>query len=193
MLGFGILKGLAVTLKHFAETYIDDLKYFPRRYSEDALAERQSVSGRGIFTIQYPKQDKVVAEQFRYLPFLMYDETDQSPLDAIRCTACGICARVCPPQCIWIVRAKDENGKPMTRPAEYYIDIDLCMNCGLCAEYCPFDAIAMDHDKKLADYERWEAHVFDLERLMRPASYYQEIRPTQYANAQTEKAQNSEG
>jgi len=184
MLGIGILKGLAVTFKHFAETYIDDLKYFPRRYSEDALSERQSVRGKGLFTIQYPKQDREVAEQFRYLPFLIYDETGETPMDGIRCTACGICARVCPTQCIWIVRAKDENGKPMTRPAEFNIDIDVCMNCGFCAEFCPFNSIAMDHDRKLADYERWDAHVYDLKKLLRPASFFQQIRPTEYAEQQ---------
>ena len=50
-----------------------------------------------------------------------------------RCTACGICAKVCPQQCIWIVRAKDERGKPLTRPAEFQIDTTICMNCGLFA------------------------------------------------------------
>ena len=45
MFGLGIAKGLAVTLKHFVATYIDDLKYFPRRYSEEALAARQRPDG----------------------------------------------------------------------------------------------------------------------------------------------------
>jgi NADH-quinone oxidoreductase subunit I len=64
---------------------------------------------------------------------------------------------------------------------EFYIDIDICMNCGYCAEYCPFDAIKMDHDYEIASYDRKEAHLFDLERLMKPASYYAEIRPENYA------------
>lgn len=183
MFGIGILKGLAVTLRHFAETYIDDLKYFPQRYNQDAFRDRQSVRGRGIFTIQYPRQDREVPERSRYLPFLIYDEKGGSPRDGMRCTACGICARVCPPQCIWIVRAKDEKGKPLTRPAEFTIDIDVCMNCGFCAEFCPFDSITMDHDQKLADYDRWGAHLYDVEKLLRPASYYEELRPIEYAEA----------
>lgn len=181
MLGFGIAKGLAVTLKHFVETYIDDLKYFPRRYSEEAMERRQNVDGRGIFTVQYPEQELEVPENFRYIPFLVYDEEAESVYEGIRCTSCGICAKVCPPQCIWIVRTKDEKGKPIPQPAEFYIDIDICMNCGYCAEFCPFDAIIMDHDWKLADYDRMDGHIHDMERLLKPDTYYQQIRPAQYA------------
>jgi NADH-quinone oxidoreductase subunit I len=191
MLGFGILKGLAVTLKHFVATYIDDLKYFPRRYSEEALERRQSVSGSGLFTVQYPEQELEPKEGFRYIPFLVYDEDKASVYEGIRCTSCGICAKVCPPQCIWIVRTTDEKGKPIPQPAEFYIDIDVCMNCGFCAEFCPFDAIIMDNDWKLANYERFESHIFDLQTLLRPASHYKAIRPTEYALKNEEKEEAS--
>jgi NADH-quinone oxidoreductase subunit I len=79
------------------------------------------------------------------------------------------------------VRTKDEKGKPIPQPAEFYIDIDVCMNCGYCAEFCPFDAIIMDHDWKLADYDRFDGHIHDLDKLLKPAGYYQQIRPAQYA------------
>jgi NADH-quinone oxidoreductase subunit I len=192
MLGFGVVKGLAVTLKHFVETYIDDLKYFPRRYSEEAMEARQSVSGRGIFTVQYPEQELTHTENFRYIPFLVYDEDKESVFEGIRCTSCGICAKVCPPQCIWIVRTTDEKGKPIPQPAEFYIDIDVCMNCGYCAEFCPFDAIIMDHDWKLADYDRFDGHIHDLDRLLKPASYYEQIRPMQYAENNPEEDEEDE-
>ena len=39
-------------------------------------------------------------ERFRYIPMLIWDTENNEDL----CTACGICAKVCPPQCIWIVR-----------------------------------------------------------------------------------------
>ncbi len=193
MLGLGIAKGLSVTLKHFVETYIEDLRYFPRRYSEEAMEFRQSVKGRGLFTVQYPEQELPVPESFRYIPFLVYDEDGESGEKKIRCTACGICAKVCPPQCIWIVRAKDEKGKPVSQPAEFCIDIDVCMNCGFCAEFCPFDSIVMDHDWKMADYERLEGHIFDLHTLLKPASYYQQIRPVQYAERQASKKKERKG
>ena len=99
----------------------------------------------------------------------------------IRCTACGICAKNCPPQCIWIKRDKVDNpatGRKATIPVEFYIDIDLCMNCGICAEVCPFDAIKMDHYYELANYDRFANHILDLERLKKPASYWEQIAPT---------------
>ena len=187
MLGIGIAKGLAVTLKHFVETYIDDLKYFPHRYSEAALQSRQSLQGRGLFTVQYPEQELPVPEAFRFVPFLVYDITGDTGEKAIRCTACGICAKVCPPQCIWMVRAQDDRGKPLSKPAEFSIDIDVCMNCGFCAEFCPFDSIVMDHDYKLADYDRRAEHIYGLQKLLRPAGYYARIRPVQHASRRVAK------
>jgi NADH-quinone oxidoreductase subunit I len=93
----------------------------------------------------------------------------------VRCTSCGICAKVCPPQCIWIVRTNDpQTGRPVPEPAEFYIDADICMNCGYCSEYCPFDAIKMDHDYEIASYGR---NVYNMEKLLKSADYYASIRP----------------
>ena len=77
-------------------------------------------------TIQYPEEKRQLPERFRYIPMLIYD----TPKGEDRCTACGICAKVCPPQCIWIVRDKDPNGKPVPRAADFYIDASICMSCG---------------------------------------------------------------
>jgi len=54
------------------------------------------------------------------------------------------------------------------------------MNCGLCAEYCPFEAIRMDHDYEIANIDRYKHHIFDLDKLLKPASYYANIRPKQF-------------
>ena len=65
------------------------------------------------------------------------------------------------------------------------------MNCGFCAEYCPFDAIKMDHDFELASYTRGESHLYGLDKLMKPVSYYESIRPvnaSREAAARAEKA-----
>jgi NADH-quinone oxidoreductase subunit I len=51
------------------------------------------------------------------------------------------------------------------------------MNCGFCAEYCPFDAIKMDHNFDVASTSR---SVYNLEKLLKPASYYAEIRPLNF-------------
>jgi NADH-quinone oxidoreductase subunit I len=191
MYGIGLIKGLGVTLKHFVETYVDDLRWLGRGryYNEDALKIRQGTDARGVFTVQYPEEKLSVPEEFRYIPFLVYDENvDGTRKD--RCTSCGICTKVCPPQCIWIMRSNDpETGRPIPAPTEFFIDIDICMNCGLCAEYCPFDAIKMDHVYELASYDRSSAHIYNKERLSKPASYYAAIRPKNYAREEAARVE----
>lgn len=181
MYGKGILKGLGVTLKRFTDTYLDDISWWLRgkkRYNTtEGIAHRSSKNTRGIFTVQYPEEQLIQPEEFRYVPFLVYDEGAEGKKE-VRCTSCGICSKVCPPQCIWIVRTNNpQTGKPVPEPAEFYVDMDICMNCGFCAEYCPFDAIKMDHDFAIASYER---NVYGLEKLLKPASYYAEIRPQNF-------------
>ncbi len=182
MYGKGLLKGLGVTFMRFWNTYWEDAVWVWRRittgekryYSKEGVAHRSSKDARGIFTVQYPEEKLPVPEEFRYVPFLVYDEGAEGKKE-IRCTSCGICAKVCPPQCIWIVRTNDPaTGRPVPQPAEFYIDADICMNCGFCSEYCPFDAIKMDHDYEIASYGR---SIYNLDKLMKPASYYASIRP----------------
>ena len=125
-------------------------------------------------TIQYPEEKLPVPEEFRVIPFLVYDERPDGEKKLL-CTSCGICAKVCPPQCIWIVRSTDPStGRPIPDPSEFYIDADICMNCGLCAEFCPFDAIKMDHDYELSSFDR---NVYDMEKLSKSSKYYETIRP----------------
>jgi NADH-quinone oxidoreductase subunit I len=187
MKGQGILKGIGVTLRHIFDTYAEDLKAGRKRYyTEDGVRQRMTPDTKGIFTVNYPEERLPVAENFRFVPFLVYEEENGEKVP--RCTACGICSKVCPTQCIWITRAEDpETGKPVKTPASFDIDIDLCMNCGYCAEYCPFDAIKMDHDYELATYERMEANVHNIDVLLKPATYYASIRPTYYAAEQKAK------
>ncbi|MGD2159344.1 MAG: 4Fe-4S binding protein [Anaerolineales bacterium] len=180
MYGKGILQGLGVTLKHLVETYLDDIKWWGKRYyTEEGIAHRMSKDVKGIFTVQYPEEKLPVPEEFRYIPFLLYEEQAGERND--RCTACGICAKVCPPQCIWIERQEDpDTGRPVPEPSQFYIDVDICMNCGFCAEFCPFDAIKMDHDYELSLYNRHQHNIYDMEKLSKPVSYYAEIRPLNY-------------
>jgi NADH-quinone oxidoreductase subunit I len=188
--GFGILKGLSVTLKRFIDTYIEDIRWLGKRYyTKDGLAFRMSAETRGVFTVQYPEEKLPVPEEFRFIPFLLY-EVDENGEKHDRCTSCGICAKVCPPQCIWIVRTNDPNtGRPVPEPKEFYIDTDICMNCGFCAEYCPFDAIKMDHDYELAVYDRHVNNIYDKEKLSKPVSYYASIRPTNFAREESARAE----
>ncbi|MBI5946414.1 MAG: 4Fe-4S binding protein [Chloroflexi bacterium] len=181
MYGKGILKGLSVTWKRFWDTYTEDISWMLRgkkRYNTvEGVAHRSSKDTKGIFTVQYPEEQLIVPEEFRYVPFLVFDEGADGKKE-VRCTSCGICAKVCPPQCIWIVRTNDPaTGRPVPVPTDFFVDMDICMNCGFCAEYCPFDAIKMDHDINIASYQR---NIYNLEKLMKPASYYAGIRPENY-------------
>lgn len=182
MNGIGFAKGMWVTLRHFIATYADDLRYGFRKYSHsvDNFEVRQGTKAKGAFTVQYPEEKLAMPERFRFVPFLVvedYDHPDRPGKDW--CTSCGICAKVCPPQCIWIVRSNDPTtGKPVPEPEAFFIDIDICMNCGFCAEYCPFDAIKMDHDYELASYDRTTNHVFDKQKLSKELSYWKTIAPT---------------
>jgi len=74
-----------------------------------------------------------------------------------RCTACGLCAEVCP------VEVPDEyndglqNRKavyvrsPHAIPNFYGIDRDACTRCGKCVEVCPTDAIDLDLEDETQD------------------------------------------
>jgi NADH-quinone oxidoreductase subunit I len=189
MKGAGIIRGLGVTLKHFIDSYLDDIKFWGKRYyTREGIEHRRSADVRGIFTVQYPDEKLPVPEEFRYIPILVYEDDEQGERK-YRCTACGICAKVCPPQCIWIERAiNPKTGRPMPSPKEFFIDVDICMNCGMCAEYCPFDSIKMDHDYEIASYNRLDSHIYNLEKLARPVSYYAQIRPTNYAREEEARA-----
>jgi NADH-quinone oxidoreductase subunit I len=149
-----------------------------KRYNTlEGVAHRSSKNTKGIFTVQYPEEQLLLPEEARYIPFLVFNEGSDGKKE-ILCTSCGLCAKVCPPQCIWIVRSNDPvTGRPVPEPTEFYIDADICMNCGFCAEYCPFDAIKMDHDFAIASYGR---NIYNMEKLLKPSSYYESIRPQNF-------------
>jgi NADH-quinone oxidoreductase subunit I len=182
MYGTGILKGLGVTFGHFIRTYVDDIRYGLRKYSKaaDNFALRQGPNGDGAYTVMYPDEKIATPERFRFTPFLVVNDADHPEAPGQDwCTACGICAKVCPPQCILIVRDTDPaTGRPVARPEAFFIDIDICMNCGFCAEFCPFDAIKMDHDYEMASYDRTTTHIHDKDRLSKPFSYWRGLAPT---------------
>ena len=181
MFGKGILTGMGVTLKHFVDSYKADARrrkggnrYLPK-------GEEQQGPVPGYVTVQYPEEKLKVPQNFRFFPMLIKDDVTGEDW----CTSCGICARVCPPQCIWIVRGNKPDGKPEPRPKEFYIDTSICMQCGYCAEYCPFDAIKMDHQYELASEERWNSWIYDKDKLTVPNAYYTSLHPR---DAAAEKA-----
>ncbi len=187
--GLGVVRGMGITLRHFFDTYLVGANLQPSAAGDLPQAEPHFKGGMptetgGIFTAEYPDKKLPVPERFRAIPFLLYEEAEDSQRTAfggVRCTACGICAKVCPPQCIWIVQGKAPDGRPRPVTTEFTIDASVCMSCGLCAEFCPFDAIKMDHDYEISSYERHKSWVFDLQELLHPVAYHAAIHPTDYA------------
>jgi NADH-quinone oxidoreductase subunit I len=156
LFGWGVLKGLGVTFKNFLTSYF-----------------RKPDEG-GIFTVQYPEEREGTAENYRNFPFLVYDGAPEK----VRCVACGICERECPPKCIHIEMELDAAGKPARKPAVFDIDYGLCMNCGMCEEVCPFDSIFMDHAFEVAAPERQIDLVRHKKELLKSNEYFRKIRPT---------------
>jgi len=163
MLGSGILKGLAVTAKNIVGSYHD-----PAR----------------MVTVEYPEQRIPIPENYRNFPFLVA-ETAEDPMGTMRCVACQICEKECPPQCIYIEKSKDKKpdaaGKLQFFPAVFDIDTSVCMSCQICVEVCPFDAIKMDHVFEIAAADRFNDLLLRREQLTKSNRYFHEIRPTEAA------------
>ncbi len=192
--GRGLIVGHLVTLRRFVRTFlVGHGRTWTRRggghQRVDLLVRARSAATspssprtrgpRGCSRSNTPTSGCRSIERGRVLPVLIYDSDDGH----IRCVSCNICAKVCPPQCIWIKQAKKPDGKPIPQPSDFYVDMDVCMNCGLCAEYCPFDAIKMDHHFELANHERHQSHVFTMQDLLVSSDYYAQTHPEAYADA----------
>src|SRR3954467_4058235 len=162
MIGTGVLKGMAVTAKNFVGSYFD----------QDRL-----------ITVQYPEERSPLPENYRNFPFLVFDGDDQHA--GLRCVACQICEKECPPQCIYITKSKDKKpdyvGKPQFYPAVFDIDISVCMSCQICVEVCPFEAIKMDKVYELSRRERFDALLMQKTELAKSNDYYHGIHPVEAA------------
>jgi NADH-quinone oxidoreductase subunit I len=166
MLGEGILKGLGETAKNFAGSF---------------------VSKERLTTVQYPEERIAPIENTRDFPFLVYDGAEDADeaakLAGLRCVACQICEKECPPKCIYIVKSTDKKpdyvGKPQIYPARFDIDISVCMSCQICVEVCPFEAIKMDTEFELSTTDRFGGLLFDRDHLSRSNAHYHKIHPTE--------------
>jgi NADH-quinone oxidoreductase subunit I len=176
LLGEGILKGLAETAKNFAGSFVS--------------AER-------LTTVQYPEQRIAPIEATRDFPFLVYDSKnpgDGADWEAgLRCVACQICEKECPPKCIYIVKSTDKKpdaaGKPQFYPARFDIDISVCMSCQICVEVCPFEAIKMDTEFELSTEDRFGGLLLDRKQLAKSDEYYHRIHPTEAGEVDARLAQ----
>jgi NADH-quinone oxidoreductase subunit I len=160
MLGEGIIKGMAETARNFIGSYYD-----PERMT----------------TVQFPEEKVPAKENARNFPFLVFDGDD--PMAGLRCVACQICEKECPPQCIYIVKdtskKPDYVGKLQFQPKVFDIDISVCMSCQICVEVCPFEAIKMDTKVDLSTSDRFGGLLLDKRALAKSNDYYRKIHPTE--------------
>jgi NADH-quinone oxidoreductase subunit I len=160
LLGEGIVKGLAETARNFFGSYVNK--------------ER-------LTTVQFPEERLPQIEATRDFPFLVYDGADPEP--GLRCVACQICEKECPPKCIYIVKSADKKpdatGKSQFYPAQFDIDISVCMSCQICVEVCPFDAIKMDVEFEMSSEDRFGGLLLDKYKLAKSNEYYNKIHPTE--------------
>jgi NADH-quinone oxidoreductase subunit I len=159
MLGEQIIKGMAVTARNFFGSY---------------------VSKERLTTVQYPEERLAPKENTRQFPFLVYDGDDAEK--GLRCVACQICEKECPPKCIYIVKSKDKKpdykGQMQVYPVTFDIDISVCMSCQICVEVCPFESIKMNTDFELSTGERFEKLLLHKQDLAMPNSHYHKVHPS---------------
>lgn len=160
--GQGIVKGLAETARNFVGSY----------FTKDRLT-----------TVQYPEERVPQKEAARNFPFLVYDGDDWQK--GLRCVACLICEKECPPQCIYIIkdtaRKPDYTGKLQFQPKLFDIDTSVCMSCQICVEVCPFDAIKMDVEYELSTADRFGSLLVRKAQLAKPNQYFHKIHPVEAA------------
>ena len=162
MIGVGILQGMVETARNFVGSYHDAAR---------------------LTTVEYPEQRIPLKEATRQFPFLVFDGTD--PQAGLRCVACQICEKECPPKCIYIEKSTtkkpDYIGKPQLFPAIFDIDTSVCMSCQICVEVCPFEAIKMDNEFELSTTDRFGALLLTKKELAKPNAHFHKIHPTDAA------------
>jgi len=160
MLGSGIIKGMAETARNFVGSYTDEAR---------------------LTTVEYPEERLPLQEATRQFPFLVFDGSD--PHAGLRCVACQICEKECPPQCIYIEKSKDKKpdyiGKPQFYPATFDIDISVCASCQISEEVCPFEAIKMDTEFELSNTDRFGGLLFKKAELAKSNEHYRKIHPAE--------------
>ena len=162
MLGTGLIKGLIETGRNFVGSYHDEAR---------------------LTTVEYPEEKIPAKENGRNFPFLVFDGDDAQA--GLRCVACQICEKECPPQCIYIIKSKDKKpdyaGKPQLYPATFDIDVSVCMSCQICVEVCPFEAIKMDQVFELSTTDRFDRLLLKKTDLAKPNTYFHQLHPTDAA------------
>ena len=141
-------------------------------------------------TFQYPTQPRPLQPRFMGFPALTWDHQVVEPF----CTACMVCIRQCPTQCMtatMIDNPLHKESKSSRRKIGEKCEINLnrCILCGICVEVCNFDAIVMSHEHEMSTYQRNGDRV-DLFELLEMGKKHQKetgwIPPSQLKKEATE-------
>ncbi|MEW6599748.1 MAG: NADH-quinone oxidoreductase subunit NuoI [Nitrospirota bacterium] len=110
-------------------------------------------------TRQYPEERREPFPGSRALHALVRDpETGKE-----KCVGCGLCAAMCPSQCIHIYTSEGDDHKKVVD--RYEVEVLRCIFCGLCVEACPFGALALTDFFEYSGYTR-EEFYYTKERLL---------------------------
>ncbi len=130
-----IVKGLAVTMRHFL---------------------RNLFGQKDVATIQYPEERREYSERMRGRHILTTKDDG-----SLRCVACYMCETACPADCITIIAEEDPEATVEweKRPLLFEIDLLRCVFCGYCVDACPKEAIIMSRKHEMSFTTREEAVV----------------------------------
>lgn len=118
-------------------------------------------------TVQYPFEKVPMYPRFRGLHFLeRYEDGTE------RCVCCGLCAKACPADCIYMEPSETDDGIMFAKI--YEINLLRCIYCGLCEEACPEEAVFLGKEYEFSNYTR-EAFVAEKKDLLVP---WPRVRPS---------------
>lgn len=138
------------------------IKDFAKKVSMIEILKGMALTLRMMFTHavtrQYPEEKRPPFPGFRGLHALV-----RNPDSSARCVGCGLCAAVCPSQCIKVYTSEGaDHGKVVDR---YEIEVLRCTYCAFCVEACPFGAIALTEHYEYADSSK-ESFYMTKEKLL---------------------------
>lgn len=128
------------------------------------------VTGGHLFedavTIKYPEEFRQKPQRFHGRHVL-----NRYPDGMEKCIGCELCAGACPARCIHVRGAENPIEAPVS-PGErfgfvYEINMLRCIFCGMCEEACPEDAIWLEKDYELSDYNR-DAFIYTKDEFVVP-------------------------
>lgn len=110
---------------------IEKLEILARNIKRSALCGLgQTAPNPVLSTMKYFKDEYLTHVVDKKCPAGVCKSMVRYMIEPETCKGCGICAKVCPADCITGVRKEP-----------YVIDQDKCLKCGACLEKCPFNVI----------------------------------------------------